>query len=450
MTVEVWLRNPDNYIKEAIEVGHTNFAWDFGVLRKRRLDPYKLCNLYLGQRPWKAMVFNANGTSLHDNDHDMENPVAVWPTWEYGESWERLIDLIESPVGEDYKACTNPNVPLNLRPLFGQEHRVMITHLPSAGGLMGMRFYRMLSDLQSEYPDVGLHLHGSYSYRIMFGLDFEIVDTDPRTLAAKNKIILPNGKIVSQAGSTEQPHWIQLMGMNPVELKIPRNRCMFNIKSALWAAEYFQEAVRFKHKGFQQIDPNDPTGRPPTSHSVMVKRKKPTPGDKWLCNMCNLQTVCKFYREGAVCIVPESEPVELARFFKSRDSSTIIEGLGTLLATSSHRLQKAVEIEEETESLNPETRKMINDLFDRGVKLAKLVDPVLAAAGAAKVTTNNMTQINAANPQELMAAVMDEFVKKGIPRSQVTPEMVLAILETPEESRQRAIDVAAEEATGGQ
>lgn len=446
VTVEVWLRNPNNYIKEAMEVGHTDFAWDFGVLKKRRIDPFLFGNLYLGSTPWRCIVFHSVGSSLHDNDHDMDNPVAVWPTWDYGESWDRLMELILNPVGEDYDACHDINVPTQFRPVYGQEHRVMITKLPSVSTGAGRRMHRMISDLQLEHPEVKLHLHGSYSYRVMFGMDFESVDIDPRTIAAKDNVMLPNGKKVSQPGTTEQPHWVQLLGMTPVSLKIPRNRCIFNIKSALWAAEHYQEAVRFKHKGFQAIDPDDPFSRSPTSHTVMVRSKKPSPGDKWLCNTCNLQTVCKFYREGAVCIVPESEPVRLAQFFKTRDSETIIEGLGTLLATQSNRLEKAVEMEEEQGSLNPETRKIINDLFDRGVKLAKLVDPVLAAAGAAKVTTNNLTQINAANPQELMAAVMDEFVKKGIPRSQVTPEMVMAILETPEESRQKAIDAAAEEA----
>ena len=448
MTTEVWLRNPDNYIREAIEVGHHDFIWDYGVTRKKDVDPYKLCQLYLGVQPWRAMVARSHGTSLHDNDHDLDNPAAVFPTWEYGESIEILMDMIDNPVGESLRKCNDQNVPKEVRPVYGQEHRVVIAKLPSTTTGIGRKFFQMLSRLQDENPDVTIHLHGCYSYRYMFGLEFTSVDIDPRTLAAKDKVTLPSGKNVTQASSTQQAHWVKLMGMNPVDLKQPRNRCIFNIKSAIWAAEYFQEAVQFKTSGFQHIDPDDPTARVPRNNSVMVKRRKKSPGDKWLCDICNLQTVCKFYRQGAVCIVPESEPVELARFFKSRDSGTILEGLGTLMAVSSTRLQKALEKEEETESLNPETRKIIGDLFKNGVQLAKLVDPALAAAGAARVTTNNLTQINAGNPQELMAAIMDEFEKKGIPRSQVTPEMIQMILSKPEDMRDRAIEAAYQEATG--
>lgn len=448
MAVEVWLRNPDNYIREAIEVGHHDFIWDYGVMRKKDIDPFKLCNLYLGVVPWRAMVSRSHGVSLHDGDHDLENPAAVWPAWEYGESIERLDDLIKKPWGENRRLCEDQNIPKEVRPVFGQEHRVVIAKLPDSKTGIGKKFFQVLSRMQEENPDVTIHLHGCYSYRFMFGLEFTSVDIDPRTLAAKDKVTLPSGKVVTQASSTQQAHWVKLMGMNPVDLKQPRNRCIFNIKSAIWAGEYFQEAIRFKTSGFQHIDPEDPTARIPRNNSVMVKRRKSSPGDKWLCDICNLQTVCKFYRQGAVCIVPESEPVELARFFKTRDSGTIIEGLGTLLAVSSTRLKKALEIEEENESLNPETRKMINDIFDRGTKLAKLVDPALAAAGAARVTTNNLTQINASNPQELMAAILDEFVKKGIPRSQVTPEMIQSILQKPEDMRERAIEAAYQEATG--
>lgn len=446
MDKEVYLRNPDNYIKEVLEVGHSDLIWDWGVLRKKRIDPFSFCNLYFGVRPWRAMIARSHGTSLIDNDHDMDNPIAVWPTWEYGEAFSRLEHLIENPWGESDK-CDDPNIPSEVRPVRGQEHRVIIGKIPPTNKGLGRKFMRTLSDMQEENSDVILHIHGCYSWRVMFGMDFVSVDVDGRTDAAKDRIFLPNGKIVKQSSATQQPHWVELLGMRPVDLKIPRNRCIFNIKSAIWASEYFQEAVRFKTKGFQHIDPDDPSAKPAVNHVIMVRRKKPSPGDKWLCNTCNLQLACKFYREGAVCIVPESEPVELAKFFKTRDSDTIIEGLGTLLATQSTRLNKALQSEEDQGELHAETRKIINDLFDRGVKLAKLVDPALAAAGAPK-NGINLTQINASSPQELMAAVMDEFVKKGIPRSQVTPEMVMSILEKPEEIRARAIDAASQEITG--
>lgn len=124
VNAEVWLRNPDNYIKEVLEVGHSDLIWDWGVLRKKRIDPFSFCNLYFGVNPWRAMIARSHGTSLIDNDHDMDNPIAVWPTWEYGEAFSRLERLIEDPWGEDEERCSDINVPSEVRPVFGQEHRV--------------------------------------------------------------------------------------------------------------------------------------------------------------------------------------------------------------------------------------------------------------------------------------------------------------------------------------
>jgi hypothetical protein len=145
-----------------------------------------------------------------------------------------------------------------------------------------------------------------------------------------------------------------------------------------------------------------------------------------------------------VCIVPDSEPQELAKFFKSRDSDTIIDGLGTLLATQANRLDKALESEEVDEKLHPETRKIIESLFDRGVKLAKLLDPKLAAAGAPKFNFNQTT-ITSGTPQALMKAITESFVAQGIPRNQITPEMIMSVFKDPDEMKARAIETAAVE-----
>lgn len=433
-------------MKEVTEVGKTDICWDYGLLRKRAIDPTRFCNLHFGTTPWRAMIMRAEGTSLIDSTHTLEKPAAVFPTWEYGQQWETLEKMVKSPVGENPSACSDKDTPVEYRPVLGQEHRVVVIRPPAGNTSIGKAFLRILSELQEENPECIIHVHGLYSFRIMFGLEFRSVDFEARTHASKGRVVLPSGKVVSFEQATQEPHWVTLLGSHPVDLKIPRNRCMFNIKSASWAAEHFKEAVKFKTKGFTQIDPDNPFKKMPRNNTIMVKRVRSSAGDKWICNTCNLQLACKYYREGAVCIVPESEPVELARFFKTRDSGTIIEGLGTLLAAQSQRLSKALVAEGEKEELHPETTKIINTLFDRGVKLAKLVDPSLAASSAPRVTQNNLTQINASTPQALMASIVEEFVKQGIPRSQITPDMVLQIIKKPEDVRGRAIEVASQEA----
>lgn len=411
-----------------MEVGHLAFVWDFGILRKKHIDPHKFGNLYCGVTPWKAMVIGEQGAHLIDNDHSLDDPAAIYPVWEFGAPMERLETLCAGNMFPD------------------QEHRVVIIRPPNGNTNVGRAFYRMLTEMQEEYPDVIIHLHGLFSYRIMFGLGFKSVDIMPREIARLGRVCLPSGKEVTHEYAASEPHWVNLLGMKPHELKVPRSRCMYNIRSALWAAEHFQEAIRFKTKGFSHVDPDDPLKRPPRNKTIMVRRNPEQPGDKFLCDMCSLQIACKYFRTGAVCIVPDSESVELARFFKNRDSGVIIDGLGTLLATQTRRLEKAMAKENETGNLSPEVTKIINTLFDRGVKLAKLVDPSLAAAGAPRSNTVNLTQINASTPQELMSQIVNSFAAQGIPADQITQEMIQRVLSDPEGIKQRAIDVASQEA----
>lgn len=450
LSPEVWMRNPRNYIRECVEVGVSRFVWDSGSLRKGNIDPYKFHELYNGiVQPWDAIIIHKENAVHLGTGRSETNPIGGYPVWYYGQPMERLEDLIAHPVGESTR-LVNGSKPIDWNPVKGQAHRIVIVNIPPVGTGHGRQFIRLLDEMQEEYPEVTLHLHSLYSYRTMFGLNFKSVDCDPRTIAQKGRVYLPTGKEVYFESTLGEPHWVTLLGMRPVELRIPRNRCIYNIKSMTWAAEHFKDAVKIETRNADHAtDPNDPKSKVPTSKSIMVRRIRPSDGDKYLCNVCTLQTACKYFREGAVCIVPGSEPLELAKFFKTRDSDTIIDGLGTLLAAQTHRLEKALETEEVSKELLPETTKIINTLFDRGVKLAKLVNPALAAAGANKFNFNfgdtNNTQINAGTPQALMAAIVEEFVKRGIPRASITPEMVMKVYTSPDDLKQKAIEVAASE-----
>lgn len=430
MGTEVWLRNPANYIKEAVEVGHLAFTWDYGVLRKQHIDPHKFAALYCGVMPWKALVIGEQGASLIDNDHDLDHPNEVYPVWEYG-----------TPIETLEKFCATNAFPM-------QEHRVVVIRPPAGNTNIGKAFYRALAYMQEEYPDCIIHVHGLYSFRLLFALGFRSVDVEPRELARMGKVVLPTGKEYKFEFAAQEPQWVNLLGMKPHELKEPRSRCMYNIRSAVWAGENFNRAIKIKTKGFTHVDPDDPLKRAPHNKTIMVRRQPAQEGDKFLCDLCSLQVACKYFRTGAVCIVPDAEPTELARFFKTRDSGQIIEGLGTLLATQTRRLERALEKETEGDknNLNPETTKIINTLFDRGAKLAKLVDPVLAGAGAPKTNIMNLTQIQAATPQALMSQIVQAFEAQGIPAASVTPEMIQQVLQAPDEVKQRAIDVASQEA----
>lgn len=422
---EVWFRNPHNYVKELAEVGGPfRVVWDRGILVKKRIDPVIHAKLYFGtDADFEILCVGSQGTAHLDADHNLDRPLAVYPTWEYGENFQILEEMVSSPIGLDADACS-ADVPLDERPVVGQPHRVVVTNLPNAQIGANRPFYRHLRELQEEYPDCNIMLHGSYSYRVMFGMGFGSADVEPRTAAANGKVTLPNGKELAYARTVSQLQWVNLMGMSVTDLKVPRDRCIFNIKGAIWAGEHFNEDVRFKSQGQVEVDPNSPVTTLPVvksgfkANASLVKQE----GDMVTCDTCSLANTCKLYREGAVCSVQGSETNVLAKMFQSRDSGRIIDGLGTILAAQTDRLQRGMESEEEFGELDPEVTKIMNQLFQNGVKLAKLVDPTL---NKPLVSINNGAAgaVASANPKELGAAVVRALEDQGIPRHEITPAM---------------------------
>ena len=89
---EVWFRNPHNYVRELVEVGYGNIAWDMGMLVSRGIDPVKHAQLYFdsAQVPWRILLVGTQGSVEIDKDHGPGNPIGVYPTWEYGEDFELL------------------------------------------------------------------------------------------------------------------------------------------------------------------------------------------------------------------------------------------------------------------------------------------------------------------------------------------------------------------------
>lgn len=440
MGTEFWIRNPHACIKECAELMVPNIAWDRGTLHKRALDPNKFIELYYPKDvDYRVLTVGEQGAAELRRGFTMKKPYAVYPVWYYSlDSLVVLEEMLAEPVGLQEAVCRSSEGTPDERPILGQEHRVVVTGLPHLHTGPGRHILRRLLDLQEDYPDAIVHLHGLNTFRIAFGLGFRASDIDVRTPASKGSIMLSNGKIIPFEQADKYRQWITQAGMAVNDLDIPRNRCMFNIRSALWAADHWNEQFNFSVK-------------PQFSGSIKTLPKpvkkwsygpKPVEGDKFNCNTCSLQTKCKYYREGAVCSVPDSETSALAQFFHTRDSSLIIDGLGHLLAIQAKRVETGLN-EENIDGLNPEVTKMVRGLFDDGIKLAKLVNPALAASGAARV---NVTQIGSVTTDTggsagaLMAGIVNKFEEQGIPRSQITPEMIKGLLEGP-----KALDVESEE-----
>lgn len=424
---EVWFRNPHNYVRELAEVGGPfRVVWDRGILVKKHIDPVKHAKMYFGESAdFRILCIGQQGSAELNATHDMTNPIAVYPTWEYGEDMDILEEMMSNNIAEDPMAITADVAP-DERPVPNQEHRVVVTNLPNLQLAANRGFYRQLKTMQEDYPECILHIHSSYSFRIMFGQGFGSADVEPRGDAANGRVILPSGKTMAYARTVGALQWVNLLGFSVVDLKDPRNRCMFNIKSANWAGAHFNENIKFASRGEDRSDPLSPvTSVPTTTSTNSVATLNPQAGDKVICDQCSLSPGCKYYRVGAVCSLPGSDSTPLIAAFKSRDSFQIIEALGTLQGAAVKRLERGMSDEEEYGELDPEVTRLIAMLFKQGVTLAKLVDPTL---------TKPLVQIgsNGFNPngtsRQMTSAVVQVLEKQGIRREDITTDMVVDTL----------------------
>lgn len=448
MTTEVWFRNPYDYIKELVEVGECKVAWDRGLLVKRGIDPIKHAELYFAKAfPYRILCVGSQGSAEYRPGDRLNKPTAVYPTWEYGEDSVLLEEMIANPIGEDIDSCMDASVRPDERPVIGQEHRVVITNIPTVQHGPGRSFLRYLKTLQEDYPNCIIHVHGLYGWRPAFGMGFGAADVEPRAAAQKGRVHLPSGSEEKFERVVAKPQWAAALGFKPVDLEVPRNRCMFNIKSAVWAGKHYTELFKFKTRGEGSRDytSSDDEHIPDVARKYLtISPEKVQEGDKMLCDTCSLQNSCKYFRSGAVCTVPGAEPVRLAKMFNTRNADDIIDGLGTLLAANTNRLEKGMKWEDVDGELSSEVSKMMGQVFDQGVKLAKLLEPGRFSGGAkvqVNVGSGGAAEVSMANPKQLVAATIQELVRQGVPRDKITPEMIQGTLEgmVNPEQKQKAI-----------
>jgi hypothetical protein len=250
---------------------------------------------------------------------------------------------------------------------------------------------------------------------------------------------LPPGKEIKYEAGMLLPAWISLLGFKPSDLSVPRNRCIYNIKSALWAADNFSESLNRKFRRDPNIDPadvdtdsSDADFLPATTKSPFTTSLPVLPTDKIACDSCSLTDTCKQYREGSVCTVGRDNK-SLASMFQTRDSGLVMEGLSSILAKQAERAERAIEDEEEFGEMSPETTQMLNALFSNGVKYAKLIDPALRAGPKVNVNVNGGSAVSVGSERTTPQAIMSEVIKAieatGIERSQITPSMVRTMME---------------------
>lgn len=442
---EAWFRNPTFYVRELAEVGPRAswIVWDRGVVHRNRLDPKRYITDRFGPtvEP-RILMVGPQGTAELRRDSDLDAPTAVYPTWEYGrQGWEELEEMCARWAGEEGCFWAPPRGTPDELPVPGQEHRVVVIRSPKASTGIGRQFLLDLARLQAEYPECIIHLHGANAWRVAFGTGLASADVEARTLAAKHKVMLPNGREMELHEAPEWTMWINLLGFRADDLGVPRNRCLYNIHSALWAADNFERDLYFKHRRIYGGLSDWPTLEPHETRRKVFVLGDTVDGDKVLCDVCSVAPTCKLYRDGGVCGIPDTDVSTLATAFKSRDATRIIDGLGSLMAVNVSRLETGLRQEDDSEEgLSPVVSKIIDSLFDQGQKLAKLLNPMLGV----KVNANlqgSIDGVSTGSVSALTAGIIAELEAMGTPREEITTELVMAVLARTAE-KQEAIEAS--------
>jgi hypothetical protein len=463
---DIWFRNPDRAMSTLAQEGVSRITWTRQHLGRLRMDGIAYVRQFYMHTPIrpKIMLIGIQGTSEYHLFSKLHEPVAVYPTWSgKRDSLEMLMDYIEKPWGEDIYRCTDLKVPSSLRPVSGQKHRVILHNCPRSVSGPGRQFWVQMDRIQRDHPEVELFVNGSKSFAVMFGLKFAAVDEGLSDAGDDNRTFrLPNGVaiVLSKPDAIQKlmihKDWVKLLGFEPHELLSNNQaRYAFRIRSARWAAKHWSNNFRWhlnsRNLAPDELEVSDEDYEPRNqTTSIVLRRKQFTlrEADKILCDRCRIQAGCRFYRAESICGLgpKESEMGDLEKYFESRNAGRIVDGLAHIVRLQARRLEAAMDNEasDPEGDLDPEITKMMKQVFDSGVKLAKLVDPNLAGPGTrvqVNVGTGGTEVISQSSPREMMSVIVDTLERGGIPRDQITPNMVAGVLQgMANQSQQQAIE----------
>lgn len=450
MATDLWLRQPKTYMREALEAGFTQFTWHLAAALDQKVDVLSwIRSAAIGYGDVRIMIVDYSGAAEYSVYDTYDKPAAVYPTWAGDEDFEMLIWLVEHPVGMDKSFTDDDQVQSDMRPVYGQKHRVVV-HRLGEPGIMRDGLLMRIRELQMLHPECEIFLSTPLQYNHLFGLGFQAVDAMPGNVTVSGAIFetiyLPTGKQLKldHAFDRRYQDWFRLLGWDQTMLTDRRQFLQYNLEAIRWAAKNWDIAVPFvspranrnvnRPADFNQV--SDKEFIMPVSRRIMMRTLGFAPAelDKFMCDTCMLHNACKLYRQGSVCTVKGSEGVDLAKNFGTRNAQAIVTGLDKLLQKQVERLENAQAEEDKNGEVDPDLTKQYNAVFSNGVKLAKLLDPTLA--GGPKVQVNvgvgagGQAQIVAqADPKQLMATIVRELEDMGVPRDQITPQHIKGVLE---------------------
>ena len=336
------------------------------------------------------------------------DPVAAHPTWVYGQdSLELLVWMLQTHPGEKPEEYVVPHG--SYAPISGQEHRVVLTGFSR---ITPKPVFRVLAELQKQYPDVIMHYEGAWVDKIAYGFRSYgfLVTRDPVPMAcglrARSAELL-DGKY---------PQWVRAVGFDIDALQEEHGFEKFAISSLQFACVNWENTEAFRIRETRKdldVDPLKVSGEwktralsklSPQSRQggyVGVNRRNALMrGDMIACDVCSLADRCRNFRVGSVCTLPNTTGSDLADKFGSANVDDIIEGLTSVVKITARRAEDALEGEDIAENgIDPEVSKVLDGLFNKGEKLAKLRDPKRFKAPA--IVNNNNPVAIAGTPQSV-------------------------------------------------
>lgn len=460
---DLWFRQPRVYMPHALEAGASNFTWHLASALSKKYDVLSwFRNAVIGYPECRMMIVDYSGAAEYTQYSPYEIPLAVYPTWSADEDFNELIHLVENPVSENPEFTDNEAIARDMRPVRGQKHRVVLHHLGEAGAQRDGLILR-IRDLQQLHPECEIFISQQIMFSTLFGLGFKAGDVIPASVMEAGGITeavnLPTGKRLGAPNIWDSRYsdWFELLGWRQRDLYDKHQMTRYNIEALMWAARNYDKAIPFVREGatargrkqvirspeFLITSDKDfvlPAGRRILMRNLGLDEEL----DKLACDTCMLHNACTLSREGAVCAVKGSDGMELSKHFGTRNAQAIIDGLDKLLKKQVERLENAQTAEEVSGDPDPDLTKQYNSVFANATKLAKLIDPSLA--GGAKVQVNVGVNGNAAvavasaDPKQLVASVVAELEASGIPRADITPEMIKGVLTGMASRGQRAVE----------
>lgn len=445
---ELWVRDPLQYLDAILQIpwATVRTVWTTDFILETGLSPRKALKVLLPAGNWEALALDADyGYFMSGTSTKTER----WERWTYGGDLKRLMELFVS--GKRFIVdFPGMDVPTDERDEFASYYH----------------------NFDRSCPQAKPHIHGPVAYSKGIGMGPYSVDFDPSHLPNRRCLQLPNGKLLradkikelveeESGGKAEHSYWLNLIGYKSLrDLKTFEDKVRFEMRSMSWAVENWDKVADIISKNVPRVakptsfsdeemeasylerlremsgtdrdyDPRQVTG----NNKWGWRGRKALPTDRIACDTCSLADVCRAFRQGSVCAVPNTEGDSLRKKFGTRNSSAIIQGLQELTQINVGRIQKALQSEEEGQNdkenprgLDPELTKLIDKTVTHGEKIAKLVDPRLRPGPAALVQVNNQSstqgQISHASPQQLTATVVRELEAQGMKREDITPEII--------------------------